>query len=294
MLILCLSMFILIDTIEIPTVAPVDEREIIDPILLGYLNAEFSKSRKYSKCDNDVDNYQSIVTYFWPGDLVEMECMFCRPERLIAQIPKIWRTMSIRDAFAFNSTGQEKDWVGTKEFLHINCFWMFSFFKHFVRPESHFWMDVSQFSGKTLKDLFEKSKSAFRLFSEDRPMSRFFQKDGKLTIVNPDLEVQGVYHCYEQHSDKKVEIVHFLIAMAPLTQLPCKIAERFSDIKEWSKLTYCKNLNDTYKERDVLVKLTYGDNILYHVYHDNVWRNRYFPVPAAKVIRNLDHNFGKT
>ena len=66
-------------------------------------------------------------------------------------------------------------------------------------------MDVSQFSGKTLKDLFEKSKSAFRLFSEDRPIARFFQKDGKLTIVNPDLEVQGVYHCYEQHSTKKLK-----------------------------------------------------------------------------------------
>ena len=126
MLILCLSMFILIDTIEIPTVAPVDEREIIDPILLGYLNAEFSKSRKYSKCDNDVDNYQSIVTYFWPGDLVEMECMFCRPERLIAQIENLANHVYL-DVFAFNSTGKERHRVGTKEFLHINCFWMSSF-----------------------------------------------------------------------------------------------------------------------------------------------------------------------
>lgn len=96
---------------EIPTVAPVPSGKF-NSVLENYLNWEFSKCRKYTKCkEHDPSLVYPIVKYFWPGDMLEIECVFCDDKKITDENPKIWRTMSIREAFNFAATGSKEKWV---------------------------------------------------------------------------------------------------------------------------------------------------------------------------------------
>jgi len=60
------------------------------------------------------------VIYFWPGRRVELACAFCKHERIIDGKPKLWRVLSLNDAFASTVVGKDpqahlnrrEKWVG--------------------------------------------------------------------------------------------------------------------------------------------------------------------------------------
>lgn len=121
--------------------------------------------------------------------------------------------------------------------------------------------------------LVKKSRDWFTLYDEDRPEPRFFQKDGKLIVVNPGLETQGIYNCYEDSNF--IEVVYILIAMAPLTQMPCRIPENYTNTKDFHKNSTCR--------------FPYGNerfhqHWLHTYYYDSGWHRRYFPIHVSRYL----------
>lgn len=110
--ILFLSSLTTLAEVEMPTVAPIDAPKGTDEVVIGFFTQRFSGSRRYENCDDDdPKKVHTVVKYFWPGSLVEFECLFCDKNIIEDERAKVWRIMTIPDAFAIHLKATQENWV---------------------------------------------------------------------------------------------------------------------------------------------------------------------------------------
>ncbi|CAB3406643.1 unnamed protein product [Caenorhabditis bovis] len=188
-----------------------------------YWEGRWARARYAKGCSGD-DDIKIIPVYFWPGERVDLNCNMCRISYLMNGLVKRWGYAEDIDEFLLNP----------QQFTRVNELW----------SEVHNveWHDekTSEPDGGEGDAIYlpntngERSNANGERVRKTHP--KYWQNNGRLTMLNLDARAQGVYFCYDDESKKHTSFFYVLMAMLPPFRITTDNPNLYSD--------YCGEPND--------------------------------------------------
>ncbi|KAE9547716.1 hypothetical protein FO519_009074 [Halicephalobus sp. NKZ332] len=139
------------------------------------------------------------VVYYHPGKRIDLSCKMCHKSLIYNGLPKKWKFMRENvDKVIGNLKLGSSGW---KDLIPENV----NTFHKSDDDERPRMPPISQ------SDEYESEDFKYH------PRTKFFQRDGKLMIVHPNMDAFGLYHCFDEESIKSsLKHSYLLVPITPL------------------------------------------------------------------------------
>uniref|UniRef100_A0A7E4W8B8 Ig-like domain-containing protein n=1 Tax=Panagrellus redivivus TaxID=6233 RepID=A0A7E4W8B8_PANRE len=209
--------------LPIPDVAPYDQRPGADPldglqkVHRAYLRTLFAKAFYDPSCEGITTAIIKPV-YYWPGERVELPCHACRKIHVYNGLMKHWAVIR----------GNVKEDIGK---INDTTSW------HTIQQsDNSAKQENAVFPSMPSQEVTQQIPEDYINEGDDvnpppevhrRPRTQFFQRNGRLIILNAHLDDYGLYRCFDDENKNLVDFVYYLIPYAPLYAMENWLSNEF-------------------------------------------------------------------
>uniref|UniRef100_A0A0N5D8P8 Ig-like domain-containing protein n=1 Tax=Thelazia callipaeda TaxID=103827 RepID=A0A0N5D8P8_THECL len=168
---------------------------IEDPHKRRYVQSLFIDSFYEPSCDHRSDVMIKPI-YFWPGQRVDLRCVMCRRAFTFNGLMKHWWFMAATDV---------EDALENIENLGNSPKW-----------NQHISVLSADYGENRWRDFGAMPSSSYEAGTHPRAQTVLIQRGGKLTLLQPTSENEGLYRCLDIASKNVLHFVYYLISMQPI------------------------------------------------------------------------------